>query len=91
MKRLAIGDGVVFCDRKGVEHKALCIQNWSYHAEYDDGNPPSINLVYVQKDERMKDDYGRQTVKETSVTHQSMQQAPGLSWRLPDEERAHRA
>ena len=44
-------------------------------------NPPSLNVVYVSEDESQNDPYGRQIARSTSVSHQSVQTAPGYYWK----------
>lgn len=41
---------------------------------------PSINLVYVEGDVDKTDSYGRQIVRQTSVTHRTNQSAHGRFW-----------
>jgi hypothetical protein len=43
------------------------------------------NLVWVSGDEKRKDDYGRQTCRESSVVHKGSQPAQGNFWVWPDE------
>lgn len=45
-----------------------------------------VNLVFVSQDEAKSDTYGRQIERNTSCSHQSIQQAPGNYWRYPEEE-----
>jgi len=89
-RELNIGDSVRYTDHHGVEHVALITQNWlngqklkTYQEQY--GNFPSINLVYVVKDESKSDPYGHQIERDTSVVHKSQQAAPGNFWRFLDE------
>jgi hypothetical protein len=43
------------------------------------------NLVWVSGDEKRKDSYGRQIVRESSVVHKGSQPAHGNYWLWPDE------
>ena len=47
---------------------------------------PSINVVIVVDDAAMRDNYGRQIERHTSVVHASSQPAHGFYWRLLTEE-----
>jgi hypothetical protein len=69
---------VVYTDATGVEHQALVTE---VHGEPE--RNPAINLVYVQPDEGMRDQYGLQLLRETSIVHQSNQSARGRFWREP--------
>jgi hypothetical protein len=73
------GTAVKYTDQFGVQHSALCTNSWGNDLE---AYRSSINLVYVNPDEGMTDPYGRQLLRETSVTHQSVQSAPGRFWSL---------
>lgn len=74
-----IGDAVEFVDELGVQHHALVTN------VFDNGDPekyptPAINVVYVSQDEAAGDQYGRQLVRKSSVTHKSNQSAHGYFW-----------
>ncbi len=72
------GDNVVFVDALGIEHDALLtdIQGQGTAA-------PSVNVVYVKQEKTMRDSYGQQIGRETSVVHQGNQPAQGMYWRKP--------
>lgn len=100
MKReIKNGSVVTYLDEYGREHNALVTECWSakpwddekplkYINDSPESNwPPCINIVYVTSDPNRKDQYGRQTVHESSVSHVS-QQSPnmphsGRCWKLP--------
>jgi hypothetical protein len=74
-----IGIHVIFVDPTGREHDALIT---AVHGT------KCINLVYVLKDPKQYDNYGRKTSKQyTSVMHSEWQQAHGMYWLFPGEER----
>jgi hypothetical protein len=81
MKTINIGERVIYVDPIGVEHDALITANWGAK-EYDETKTltTAINVVYVSGDEKRTDQYGRQTLHETSVTHQSSTSAHGRYW-----------
>ncbi len=58
-KKPEIGDAIVYHNEKGVGHNALITCVWG---EY------MINLTYVSSNESQKDDYGRQIIRESSVS-----------------------
>ena len=84
MKRVCEGQEVIYCDHVSVEHDALVTACWG-ETEWEDGNAPCINIVYVSKDETKTDTYGRQIERDTSVPHRSGQSAPGNWWKLKGE------
>jgi hypothetical protein len=74
-----VGSYVRFIDPTGREHDALIT---AVHGS------KCINLVYVLKDPAQNDQYGRKTNKQcTSVMHGDVQQAQGMFWLWPGEER----
>lgn len=76
-----IGDGVVYVDAVGQEHKALVTN------EFSGGNTEgdwSINVLYVNPDETMNDGYGRQILRETSVVAKAHQSAHGRYYYVPE-------
>lgn len=76
---------IVYGDHFGVEHDGLCTAVWGSNEFEDDGTgAPSINVVYVSKDETKTDTYGRQIERDTSVPHRGSQPAPGNYWRLKE-------
>ncbi len=58
-KKPEIGDAVVYHNEKGVAHNALITCVWGDYM---------VNVVFVSSNESQKDDYGRQTIRESSVT-----------------------
>lgn len=75
-----VGAYVRFIDPTGREHDALITGVWG---------PQCINLVYVLKDPKQEDVYGRKTNKQyTSIMHGSVQQAHGNYWLWAGEERS---
>ena len=72
-----VGDHVIYCDSKGIDHNALVQIVWG---------PECVNLVFIAADENKKDQYGRQIEHQTSVTHAGPTTAHGRYWRLLTEE-----
>lgn len=70
-----IGDVIEYVDPHGESHQALVTASW------DEGPTGARNLVYVESDESKHDSYGRQIARDTSVAHESKQDAPGRFWR----------
>jgi len=70
---MKIGDVVTFVDAVGIEHAALITAVWSENC---------INVVYVSGDESRKDTFGRQIMRETSVTVEGAFAAHGRFFRL---------
>lgn len=77
MNKIEIGSAVVYVDPVGQERPAVVTNT------FGDENCPSVNVVFVCKDATMTDNYGRQIGRQTSVTHQSKQGAPGNYWKAP--------
>ena len=74
-----VGAHVIFTDPIGTQHDALIN---AVHGTR------CINCVYVVKDRNATDNYGRKTNKQyTSVMHGNTQQAHGMFWMWPGEER----
>lgn len=73
-----LGESIVFCDPKGMDHDALITAVWS---------ETCVNIVYVSSDENRKDSYGRQLERETSLVHVSQSEVHGFYWRFHEEER----
>jgi hypothetical protein len=89
------GDVVDYVDPKGNVIKALVTICWGgeagmtlaeYTKKYFVTYPPSINVVFVATDSEMKDSYGRQISRQTSLGHKLCQSAHGTYWQYPDEE-----
>lgn len=77
-----IGDAVVFVNPVALRLPALVTNVFEYHAPGQEPSPtPTINVVVVSTDEAEKDNYGRQTKRETSVPHQKHSTAHGYYWR----------
>ncbi len=81
-KKPEIGDAIVYHNEKGVGHNGLITCVWGDHM---------INIVYVSSNDSQKDDYGRQTIRESSVPMKgdgefaTQQCAHGRYARYPDE------
>ena len=73
-----LGKMVVFCDEKNRDHDALITAVWGEDC---------VNLLYVSPDASKEDSYGRQIERHTSVVRVTRQQAPGMYWRFPSEDR----
>lgn len=73
-----IGQHVIFCDSKSVDHDALvtCVHT----AE-------CVNLLIVSGDAEKKDNYGRQIERPTSIRRMDSMMAHGFYFRFPDEEK----
>ncbi len=83
-----VGEHVIACDEKSVDHDALITAVWGTRSSNPDGYP-CINVVYVSDDENKRDEYGRQIDRHlTSLIHaKSMSAVHGRYWRFLDEER----
>jgi hypothetical protein len=71
--KATLGKPVIFTDPKGNDHDALTTAVWG---------DTCCNLVYVLDDPSSRDNYGRQTKHETSVTHASVNKVHGNCYRL---------
>lgn len=76
-----VGEAVVYVDEVAQEHDALVTNEF--------GGPDrtvaqSVNLIYVNPDEGLFDQYGRQVLRKSSVVYQSLQGAHGNYWRWPE-------
>ena len=81
-RKISIGDPVVFVDAKFVEHAALVTHVWGAETYPDDGGrKPGLNIIYVSNDANREDQYGRQIIHETSVTHITMNEARAMVWK----------
>jgi len=76
MAAVKVGGSVTFVDAYAVEHVALVTAVWGIPDSL-----PAINVVHVSEDESRTDQYGRQTVHNTSVVHESKQSAHGMFWK----------
>lgn len=74
-KDVKIGDRVTYVDPERKSHNAIVICVFSR----TDGLEPPINVVMVDPDPKKDDSWGRQIVRETSVSYKS-QAAPGRYW-----------
>jgi len=79
---LVVGGTVVFVDSLGVPHPALVT---AIHGATTHGATPCINLVRVTADDTMRDNYGRQIARETSVVYRTSQPAHGMYYAMPGE------
>lgn len=78
VREMKNGDHVIFVNALGVEHDALLT------AIHGDGTAvPSVNVVFVLQGDNMRDGYGQQISRESSVVHQGNQGAEGMYWRKP--------
>jgi hypothetical protein len=86
MRKLHVGDSVVYFDPVGKPHPALVTAVWgSGEGAVTEGNEPSINVVFVDPNDCKTDSYGRQTSRETSLVHKARQAAHGRFWKFSDE------
>ena len=84
-----VGQPVYYVDENNIAHNALVIQVWLEQPAYTGGSvdhdKPGINLVRINPDSTMDDQYGRQILRETSVIHKKYQPAKGRYWMYPEE------
>ena len=85
-----VGKTIIFVDEFGKRHNALVTVWWGERCEGDqglDGKPfvdePGCNLLYVSRDEKREDAYGRQIERESSVVYSTYQPAHGNYWCHP--------
>lgn len=71
---LKIGQHVIFADPQREEHDALITTVW---------NDDLVNVVYVSSDPAREDSYGRQTMRESSVSRYSESCCFGRTFRDP--------
>lgn len=84
-----IGDAVIYTDTNGVDRAALVTAVWGAPSG---GSCPMLNLAYVSGDDNRQDSYGRQMLREGSVSHVSDAGAHGRYWRfVGQEKRAYEA
>jgi hypothetical protein len=77
-RRPKVGEHVIFCDPKGIDHDALVTCDWG----------SCINVVFVTDDESKQDSYGRQIDRNaTSVTDGDRAGVHGRYWRFPEDAR----
>lgn len=77
-RNIHVGDVVEYVDPTGASRNALVTAVWAPR----NGEPPSLNLVFVSLDLNAQDPYGRQLAERaTSVVHMLKQAAPGMFWR----------
>ncbi len=80
-----IGEPVIYHDPYGRPHDALITDVHSGPAWSFD-HSPCVNLLWVSGDENKRDGYGRQTERQSSVTHGKMPgHAHGNYYRFADE------
>jgi hypothetical protein len=75
-----IGKSCIYADPLGVERNALITAVHGMTAE--DGEPTSVNLVFVEDDPSKYDQYGHQIGRQTSVVSQALQPAHGMFFRI---------
>lgn len=87
MKRVSIGDHIIYVDRVGRQQNALVTAVWGQYEDgrFVDDRGPTINLLFISLNEAKRDDFGRQMERETSVAHKTNSTAPGFFWALPGE------
>ncbi len=78
IKSAEIGSVVIYTTPKGVDCNALVTAVWGHSAA-------CLNVVFVSPDDSKRDDYGRQTQRESSVSHVSVSGVHGRNWRWPGE------
>lgn len=71
---IKIGSHVIYVDPTGKERPAVVTN--SFGGEY-----PSLNVVFVNDDEKQTDSYGQKIERATSVCHRAHQQAHGNFWK----------
>lgn len=91
LRKLEIGDPVIFVDSHGVEHNALTTNvfgqlpgNDPWMFKIEPGWAPCVNLIYVVKDEKKTDSHGQQMARESSVVHAVNQPAGRYCFKFPD-------
>ena len=80
MKKIEIGDHVIYVDSVGTTHSALVQAIWG-----DPEGTPAINVIIISGDSKKTDQYGRQTEHFTSVVYKEQQQAHGFYWERSSE------
>ena len=87
-KEYRAGTTVIFVDPLGVRRQALVTQ-WHCSDNREEWlrlqQETCCNLVWVTNDEKRRDTYGQQLIRESSVVHKSSQPAHGNYWCWPDE------
>jgi hypothetical protein len=71
-----LGESVIYCDPRGVDHDALITAVWS---------ETCVNVIFVSGDETKKDSYGRQIERQTSVIRGNPDWVHGSYWRFKDD------
>jgi len=79
---LKVGSPVVFVDAVGAPHPALVT---AIHGSTANGATPCVNIVRVSADDTMRDNYGRQIARDSSVVYRTNQPAHGYYFTLPGE------
>ena len=80
MKKIEIGDHVIYVDSLGKENNALVQQVWG-----DPEENPCLNVIVISRDTNKEDSFGRQTEHFTSVVPRESQQAHGFYWKRSSE------
>lgn len=86
-RELKVGESVTYYDEYGRPRPALCTEihgKFNYDEEGTLTYAPCINVVFVCQDAAMRDNYGRQIGRESSVSHRGDTQAHGRFWDYPD-------
>ncbi len=73
---ITVGGRVTYVDHFGQAREALITAIWG-----DPESKPAINVVFVSNDTAREDSWGRQIERDSSVVHESHQQAHGNFWR----------
>lgn len=95
IKKLDVGQFVRYCSQDRHWHDALVNAVHGepqvyrlVHEEEERLHYPCINLVFVVANSEQQDQYGRQTMHESSVMHFSGNAASGFFWCHPEDEEA---
>ncbi len=87
MKHVNIGDHVNYVDTVGKPHAALVTEVHGNNPAEDTDDPwwPCVNLLIVSSDTNMRDHYGRQIARISSVSHdRPPMTAHGNYWKFPE-------
>jgi hypothetical protein len=78
---MEIMQSVTYVDPRGNERPALVTNVFRQTTKQLGGPKPSINVVFVNDDDKQSDSYGRKIERATSVPHQEQQFAHGNYWK----------
>jgi len=88
-RQYRIGENVIYVDKFGIPRDALITIWWTGGREIseylNDTGEPGCNLAFISGDPSRDDSCGRQTERETSVVHKTLQPAHGFYWCWEDE------